>query len=113
MEVQALSKYERISLKKAQEIARSIQGLPAPEALDLLRFIPRKAARLMAKTLQSAVANAENNHNLSSADLVISRAVVERGPSLRRYKAGARGSAKPIKRPTSHLRIVLSDGANN
>jgi len=109
MQVQALTKYVRISPKKARETARVIQGRAAGEALDLLGYIPRKSARLLAKTLKSAIANAENNHNLSSDELVVERAVVEEGPILKRFRAGARGSAKPIHKRTSHLRIVLSD----
>jgi len=111
MEVKASSRYVRISPKKAREVARVIQGRPANEAMELLRFIPRKSARLLAKTLQSALSNAENNHNLSPGSMVISTATVDRGPVLKRFRAGARGSAKPIQKPTSHLNIVLSEAA--
>ena len=109
MEVQALTKYVRLSPKKAHEITREIQGLRAGEAQQLLQFIPRKSARLVAKTLHSAIANVENNHNQPGDDLIISKAVIEQGPTLKRFRAGARGSAKPIKKRTSHIRIVLSD----
>ncbi|MCZ6672396.1 MAG: 50S ribosomal protein L22 [Verrucomicrobia bacterium] len=109
MEVQALTKYVRVSPKKAREITREIQGRRVSEAQQLLKFIPRKSARLVAKTLHSAVANAENNNNLSGDDLIISKAVIEEGPSLKRFRAGARGSAKPFKKRTSHIRIILSD----
>ncbi|MBH54987.1 MAG: 50S ribosomal protein L22 [Opitutaceae bacterium] len=109
MEVQALTKYVRVSPKKAREITREIQGRRAAEAQQILKFIPRKSARLVAKTLHSAIANAENNNNLSGEDLVISKAVIESGPTLKRYRAGARGSAKPISKRTSHIRIILSD----
>ncbi|MBN2068746.1 MAG: 50S ribosomal protein L22 [Opitutales bacterium] len=109
MEVQALTKYQRISAKKVREVARVIQGKPADHALELLRFIPRKSARLLSKTLQSAIANAENNHNLASNNLVIAKAIVEEGPTIKRFKAAARGSAKPINKRTSHLRVVLTD----
>jgi len=112
MEVIAHTKYTRISAKKAREVARELRGRPANEALELLKFIPRKAARLLHKTLHSAVANAENNHNLNSDDLVIKEAIVEEGPAFRRFKAAARGSAKPIKKRTSHLRIVLTESSN-
>lgn len=111
MEVVALTKYNRISPKKVREVARAIQGYPATEALELLRFIPRKSARLIHKTLKSAVANAENNHNLNSDDLVIKSAIVEDGPAFRRFKAAARGSAKPIRKRTSHIRVVLAETA--
>lgn len=112
MDVVAYTKYSRISGKKAREVARELPGRPANEALELLKFIPRKAARLLAKTLQSAVANAENNHNLDSDSLIIKEAVVEEGPAFRRFKAAARGSAKPIRKRTSHLRIVLTETSN-
>jgi large subunit ribosomal protein L22 len=110
MEVTSLSKFTRISPKKAREVARSIQGRPANEALELLAFIPRKSARLLRKTLQSAIANAENNHNLASDNLVIKSALVEEGPAFKRFKPVARGSAHPFKKRTSHLRIILAEG---
>jgi len=109
MEVQALTKYVRLSPKKARDITREIQGRRAAEAQQILKFIPRKAARIVGKTLNSAIANAENNNNLSGEDLIISKAVIEEGPTLKRFRAGARGSAKPIKKRTSHIRIILSD----
>lgn len=109
MEIQALTKYARMSPKKVREVANEIQGRSVPEATDLLSLIPRKSARLLAKTLKSAVANAENNHNLSADKLIVHRALVECGPVLKRFKAGARGSAKPRVKRMSHLRIVLSD----
>lgn len=113
MEVQALTRYARMSPKKVREITRVIQGRPAAEALDHLRFIPRKSARLVAKTLKSAVANAENNNELSVANLIVKRAVVEQGPVLKRFKAAARGSAAPRRKKMSHIRIVLSDEAKS
>ena len=113
MEVQSLTRFVRISPKKAREVARTVQGLKASEALEILRFIPRKAARLLYKTLHSAIANAENNHDLPSDDLIIVKAVIEEGPSLKRFKPAARGSAKPIRKRTSHLRVVLSDSTSS
>ena len=108
MEVQALTKYVRMSPKKVREVAREIQGRPAAEVQELLRFIPRKSARLIAKTLNSAIANAENNHNLSSDELRIKSAIVEEGPAFRRFQPVARGSAHPIRKRTSHIRIILA-----
>lgn len=110
MEVQALTRYARMSPKKVREVARTIQGRKAPDALDFLGLIPRKSARLIAKTLKSAVANAENNANLSPDNLVVKFALVENGPVLKRFKPGARGSAMPRRKKMSHIRIVLSDG---
>ncbi len=111
MEVQALSKYVRCSPKKMGEITRIIQGRPAAEALDLLQFIPRKTARLVRKTLASAVANAENNHRLSSSQLVVKSAFAEQGTMIKRFRPASRGSGHPIHKHTTHIRIVLSDNA--
>jgi large subunit ribosomal protein L22 len=111
MEVQALTKYVRLSPKKLRQVTRVIQGRPAMEALDLLLIIPRKSARLVRKTLASAVANAENNHRLSSKDLVVKRALAEPGSMIKRMRAVSRGSGHPIHKHTSHIRIILSDNA--
>jgi len=108
MEVQALTKYTRMSPKKVREVARVIQGKDVTEALDMLKLIPRKSARLIYKTLQSAVANAENNHDMSSTNLKVHRALVEQGPRLKRFRPVARGSAHPYQRSTSHIRIILT-----
>ena len=100
-----------MSPKKVREVAREIQGLRAQEALELVTLIPRKSARLIAKTLKSAIANAENNNNLSADNLVVLRAVIEPGPVLKRFKAGAKGTAMPRRKKMSHIRIVLSEAA--
>ena len=113
MEVQALTRYARMSPKKVREVARTIQGRKAPDAVDLLTLIPRKSARLIVKTLKSAIANAENNNNLSADTLVVKSAIVENGPVLKRFKAGARGTAMPRRKKMSHIRIILSDGNTN
>jgi large subunit ribosomal protein L22 len=113
MEVQALTRYARMSPKKVREVVRTIQGRKANDAVDLLTLIPRKSARLIVKTLKSAIANAENNNNLSSDSLVVKSALVENGPVLKRFKAGARGTAMPRRKKMSHIRIVLSDGNSN
>jgi large subunit ribosomal protein L22 len=109
MDVKAVTKYTRISPSKLMEVTREIQGQSVSQALDTLRFIPRKAARLVEKTLKSAVANATNNANLSVESLRVKQAVAEKGPMLKRYKASARGMAAPRLRRTSHVRVVLSD----
>lgn len=102
-----------MSPKKVREVARTIQGRKAPDAVEYLALIPRKSARLLAKTLKSAIANAENNSNVSADALIVKSAVIEMGPVLKRFKAGARGSAMPRRKKMSHLRIVLSDGKDN
>lgn len=93
---------------KARDVAREIQGLPVSAALNILNFTPRKAAVLIGKTLKSAAANAEANHDLDPDTMVVKEAVVSDGPSFKRFKPRARGSASAIKRRTSHIRIVLA-----
>jgi large subunit ribosomal protein L22 len=109
MQVKSTYRFARISAFKAREVTRDIQGLPASDALDLLRFVPKKAAGLVRKTLASAVANAENNNNLNISNLVVQEAVVGEGPTFKRFQPKARGSAGPIRKRTSHIRIVLTD----
>ncbi|WP_414662699.1 50S ribosomal protein L22 [Horticoccus sp. 23ND18S-11] len=113
MEVQALTRYARMSPKKVREVARTIQGRKASEAVDYLMLVPRKSAKLIAKTLKSAIANAENNNNLSADTLRVKSAIIENGPVLKRFKAGARGTAMPRRKKMSHIRIILSDGNTN
>ena len=83
--------------------------MPVSDALDVLAYTPRKAAQLVGKTLKSAVANAENNHELVADELTIKEATVGDGPTFKRFKPRARGSASAIRKRTSHLYIVLTD----
>jgi large subunit ribosomal protein L22 len=109
MEVKAITKYARISAFKARDLTRHIQGLPVGQALDVLLFSPQKAARLVHKTLKSAVANAENNNSLDPERLVVKEASVGEGPTIKRFRPRARGSASPIRKRTSHIRIILAE----
>ena len=109
MQVIATHRYARISAFKAREVTREIQGLPAVDALQQLGFIPKKAAPLIAKTLKSAIANAEHNNNVRAELLVIKEAVVGEAPTIKRIRPKARGSAGPIRKRNSHIRIVLTD----
>ena len=109
MDIKSYSKYMRISPKKAREVARILPGRKASDAVALLKYIPRKAARMFHKTLKSAMANAENNLNLSADDLYIREAIVDEGPALKRFRPCARGSAHPYKKRMSHLRVTLTD----
>ena len=109
MEVKSTYKYARISPKKARDVAREIQGMPVSDALDALAYTPRKAAQLIGKTLKSAVANAENNHDLIADELTVKEATVGDGPTFKRFKPRARGSAGAIRKRTSHLYIILTD----
>jgi large subunit ribosomal protein L22 len=107
MEVQAITRNARMSPQKVREVVRQIQGLKAQQAQAVLAAVPRKAARLVAKTLESALANAENNRKLKPENLRIKEAVVGRGPVTRRFVPKARGSAGPILKRSSHIKIVL------
>lgn len=109
MEVKATYKYARISPLKARDVVREVTGLPVSNALDILRFTPKKAAFLVSKTLKSAIANAENNHDLSADDLIVKSATVGDGPAFKRWKPRARGGAAPIKKRTAHINIILTD----
>jgi large subunit ribosomal protein L22 len=109
MQVTSTYRYARISAFKAREVTREIQGRSASDALDLLTFSPKKAAVMVRKTLKSAIANAENNADLKVDTLLIKEAVVGEGPTFKRFRARARGSASPLRKRTSHIRIVLAD----
>ena len=93
-----------------REMVRQIQGLPALQAQAVLAVVPRKSARVVAKTLKSAIANAENNNNLKAENLVVLEAVAGAATTLKRFQPKARGSAGPILKRGCHVRIVLSDG---
>src|SRR3954447_9387495 len=109
MQVRATYRYAKISAFKVREVTRAIQGLPVSAALDLVAFSPKKAAGLIAKTLKSAVANAENNANLRVDGLVVKEAIVGEGPTMKRMRPRARGSGSRILKRSSHIRIVLTD----
>jgi large subunit ribosomal protein L22 len=109
MEILSVYRGARISAFKARELTREIQGLPAAAALDLIAFSTKKAALMVGKTLKSAIANAENNNELRVDTLVVKEATVGEGPTMRRIKSRARGSASTIRKRTAHIRIVLSD----
>jgi len=116
MEVQAITKNVRMSAQKMREVVRQIQGLPAVQAQAVLAVVPRKGARFVAKTLKSAIANAEDlktHHkdytDLDTDHLVIKEALAQTASTLRRFTPKARGSAGPILKRNCHIKIVLSD----
>jgi large subunit ribosomal protein L22 len=109
MQVRSTYRYAKISPFKVREVTRAIQGLPVSAALDLVAFSPKKAAGLIAKTLKSAVANAENNANLRVDGLVVKEATVGEGPTMKRLMTRARGSGSRILKRSSHIRIILTD----
>src|SRR4029078_7774848 len=107
MEVKSTYKYARISPFKVREVTREIQGLPVSAALDLLAFTPKKAGLHIGKTLESAIANAENNANLKPDGLVGKEATVGEGPTLKRIMVRARGCATHVLKPTSPIGLRL------
>ena len=109
MQVRSTYRYAKISPFKVREVTRAIQGLPVSAALDLVAFSPKKAAGLIAKTLKSAVANAENNANLRVDGLVVKEATVGEGPTMKRMMTRARGSGSRILKRSAHIRIILTD----
>ncbi len=109
MEVKAIHRFARMSAFKVRDVTREIQGRPVAAALDIVAFSPKKAAFLVQKALKSAVANAENNHNLRAEKLVVKEAVAGEGPTIKRFIPKARGSAGPIRKRTCHIFITVSD----
>ena len=98
-----------MSAQKMREVVRQIQGLPALQAQAVLAVVPRKGARFVAKTLKSAIANAEHNKQMKPEALRVKEAVAGTATTLRRFTPKARGSAGPILKRNCHIKIVLSD----
>jgi large subunit ribosomal protein L22 len=98
-----------MSAQKMREVVRQIQGMPAIQAQAVLAVVPRKGARFVAKTLKSAIANAENNKNARIETLIIKEAVAQTATTLKRFTPKARGSAGPILKRNCHVKIVLTD----
>ncbi len=109
MEARAISKYVRISPRKARLVIDAIRGKDVNEALRIVHLSTKRAARPIRKTLESAIANAENNYDVDVDDLFVVRASVDMGRALRRLKPRAYGRADIIRRPTSHITIVVGD----
>jgi len=109
MEVKAVTRYVRISPRKARLVTELIKGKPVEEALTILRFVPKKAARLVDKTLRSALANAEQNPNIDVDTLYIKRIFVDGGPTMKRWRARAMGRATKILKRSSHITVILDE----
>jgi large subunit ribosomal protein L22 len=109
MEVSATAKYIRTSPYKLRLIVDTVRGKKVYEALTILRFLPSPAARTVAKAVKSAADNAENNYEMTPDDLRIVRIFVDEGPTLKRYRAGPRGRAKPILKRSSHITVVVEE----
>lgn len=108
MEVKAVSKYVRVSPRKARIVADLVRGKSVEQAREILAFTNRAIAQTVEKTLNSAVANAEHNNHLNAATLVVKGAYVDEGPTLKRIRPRAKGSASRINKRTSHITIVVA-----
>jgi ribosomal protein L22 len=106
--VHARARYVRTSARKARMVCGHIRGKSVQEARAILAFTPRDAARDWSKLLESAVANAENNHELLEDDLIVREAYADEGPTIKRFRPRAMGRATPIRKRTSHLTITLT-----
>jgi large subunit ribosomal protein L22 len=111
MEYNASHRFADMSARKIRPFATLIRGRPADEALELLRFLPNKSARLLEQVLKSALGNAEDRGARNIDDLVVLESRVDDGPIMKRIMPRARGTAYPIKRRYSHVRVTLSDEA--
>ena len=109
MDIKAEHRYAKISAFKVREVTREIQGLPAEQALEIVRLIPKKAALLIGKVLASAIANAENNNNLRATNLIIKQAVAGEGPTMKRMHTRARGGGARINKRSAHIKIILTE----
>ena len=110
-EVKAVLKFVRISPQKVHKLVDAVKGKPAEAAVDMLKFMPQKGAAIVEKVLRSAVANAEQNHNLDIDTLVVKNITADQGPTLKRFRARARGRGTRILKRTAHITVVLSDEA--
>ena len=111
MEVKAVARYVRISPQKVRKIVGAVKGKPVETGINSLKFMPQKAAAIVEKTLRSAVANADHNHELDGDTLFIKNITVDQGPSLKRFRARARGRGSRILKKTSHITVTVADEA--
>jgi large subunit ribosomal protein L22 len=102
------ARYVRVTPQKARRLVDLIRGLPAAEAQTILRFAPQAASEPVGKVLDSAIANAEHNHDLDRDTLVVTEAYVDEGPTMKRFRPRAQGRAYRIRKRTSHITVVVS-----
>ncbi len=113
MEAKAVARYIRIAPRKCRIVIDLIRGKSVKEALDILRFVPKRAAKPIAKVVKSAAANAEHNYHMNPDRLYISSCWVDQGPTLKRYHPRQRGQAFPILKRTSHITVVVKEKEGN
>jgi len=109
MEAAAKLKFGRISAQKARLVADQVRGLPVERALNILRFSPKKAARMVIKVLESAIANAEHNEGADVDELKVKTILVDEGPSQKRMMTRAKGRGNRILKRTSHITVAVAD----
>ncbi|NLN83297.1 MAG: 50S ribosomal protein L22 [Firmicutes bacterium] len=109
MESKAVARFVRIAPRKARIVIDNVRGKNVDEALAILRFTPKAASPIIAKVIQSAVANAENNYDMDSSRLYIAAAYVDQGPTMKRAQPRQRGRAFPILKRSSHITVVLKE----
>jgi large subunit ribosomal protein L22 len=107
-EVRAIARFVRMSPYKVRRVLDQIRGRSYREALIVLEFMPYKSCEPILKVLRSAVANAEHNNGLEPANLIVSQAFADGGPSLRRYRPRAQGRAYQIRKPTCHITVAVA-----
>lgn len=109
MEARAIAKYVRISPLKVNFICKEIRGKQVDEALSILKFTPKRGAKVLEKVVNSAIANAENNLSLDRDNLYISEAYANDGPHMKRWRPRAKGMASPILKRSSHVGVVVKE----
>ncbi|MGM0368983.1 MAG: 50S ribosomal protein L22 [Bacillota bacterium] len=109
MEAKSIAKEVRISPRKARLVIDLVRGKDVAKAIGILRNTPKKASDIIEKVLNSAIANAENNHGMIVDELKVSEAYVDQGPTMKRYKPRAMGQASPINKRTSHITIKVAE----
>lgn len=110
MEVSARLRFARLSPRKARLVADQIRGLPVERADELLTFSRKRAASVIRKVLNSAIANAEHNEGADIDELRVHSICVDQGPVYKRFRPRARGRATRILKPTSHITLTVADG---
>ncbi len=109
MNVAARLRYARVSPQKCRLVADMVRGKPVGEALQTLSFTPKKAARIVKKVLESAIANAEHNHGADIDELKVATVMVDEAPTFKRYQARARGRGARILKRNSHITVCVAD----
>ncbi len=108
-EAKAILKYARISSRKVKIVADLVRGKNVDEAMAIIKYTPKASSKILEKLLASAIANAENNHYMKRANLYIAQIYANQGPTLKRIRPAAKGSAVRIRKRTSHITIVLRE----